>query len=33
MGCGVCTLACNKDALTLRLAPDKGEPLLVDKLK
>ncbi|MCJ2165034.1 MULTISPECIES: 4Fe-4S binding protein [unclassified Pseudodesulfovibrio] len=32
MGCGVCTLSCAKEALTLRLAPEKGEPLLVDKL-
>jgi len=32
MGCGVCTLACSKDALSLRLAPEKGEPLLVDQL-
>jgi ferredoxin len=32
MGCGVCTLSCPKDAITLRLAPEKGEPLLVDTL-
>lgn len=32
MGCGVCVEACSKDALSLRLAPEKGEPLLVDTL-
>jgi len=32
MGCGVCVEACAKDALSLRLAPEKGEPLLVEKL-
>ena len=32
MGCGVCVQACAKDALSLRLAPEKGEPLLVEKL-
>lgn len=32
MGCGVCTLSCPKDAISLRLAPEKGEPLLVEKL-
>jgi len=32
MGCGVCIEACPEDALKLRLAPEKGEPLLVDKL-
>ncbi|MBI9081348.1 MAG: 4Fe-4S binding protein [Pseudodesulfovibrio sp.] len=32
MGCGVCVEACSKDALSLRLAPEKGEPLLVDKI-
>ncbi|SOB60735.1 4Fe-4S ferredoxin iron-sulfur binding domain protein [Pseudodesulfovibrio profundus] len=32
MGCGVCVEACAKDALTLRTAPEKGEPLLVDRL-
>lgn len=32
MGCGVCVEACAKDALTLRLAPEKGTPLLVDKI-
>lgn len=32
MGCGVCTLSCSKDALTLRLAPEKGAPIEVDKL-
>ena len=33
MGCGVCTLSCSKDALTLRLAPEKGQPLLIDNLQ
>ncbi|BCS87818.1 4Fe-4S binding protein [Pseudodesulfovibrio sediminis] len=33
MGCGVCEQTCSKDALSLRLAPEKGEPLLVDNLK
>lgn len=32
MGCGVCIDSCAKDALTLRLAPERGEPLLVEKL-
>lgn len=32
MGCGVCVEACSKDALSLRLAPEKGEPFLVEKL-
>jgi ferredoxin len=32
MGCGVCTLSCAKDALTLRLAPEKGVPLEIDSL-
>lgn len=32
MGCGVCVEACATDALKLRLAPEKGEPLLVDKI-
>ncbi|MBU4243724.1 MAG: 4Fe-4S binding protein, partial [Proteobacteria bacterium] len=32
MGCGVCVEACSKDALSLRLAPEKGEPLRVDAL-
>eukprot|EP00831_Metopus_contortus_P085548 TRINITY_DN9973_c0_g1_i1.p4 TRINITY_DN9973_c0_g1~~TRINITY_DN9973_c0_g1_i1.p4 ORF type:complete len:138 (-),score=41.06 TRINITY_DN9973_c0_g1_i1:1027-1440(-) len=32
MGCGVCTLSCAKDAISLRLAPEKGKPLLVDDL-
>lgn len=32
MGCGVCIDSCAKDALTLRLAPEKGEPLIVDEL-
>jgi len=32
MGCGVCLQACSKDAITLRLAPEKGEPIIVDKL-
>jgi len=32
MGCGVCVEACAKNALRLRTAPEKGEPLLVDKL-
>lgn len=32
MGCGVCVDACAKDALKLKLAPEKGEPLLVDKI-
>ncbi|WP_207263947.1 4Fe-4S binding protein [Desulfovibrio sp. Huiquan2017] len=32
MGCGVCTLSCPKDALSLRLAPEKGEPIRVDDL-
>ena len=32
MGCGVCVEACAKDALSLRLAPEKGEPLIVDRI-
>lgn len=32
MGCGVCVEACSKSALTLRLAPEKGTPLLVDEV-
>ncbi|WP_419784943.1 DUF362 domain-containing protein [Pseudodesulfovibrio sp.] len=32
MGCGVCVESCSKDAVTLRLAPEKGEPLLVDNI-
>lgn len=32
MGCGVCVETCAKDALSLRIAPEKGEPLLVDEL-
>ncbi|MGL1861604.1 MAG: 4Fe-4S binding protein [Pseudodesulfovibrio sp.] len=32
MGCGVCIDSCAKDALSLRLAPERGEPLLVEKL-
>ena len=32
MGCGVCIESCAKDALSLRLAPEKGQPLLVDEL-
>ncbi|NDV19602.1 4Fe-4S ferredoxin [Pseudodesulfovibrio sp. JC047] len=32
MGCGVCVQACSKDALSLRLAPEKGQPLQVDTL-
>lgn len=32
MGCGVCVQSCSKDALTLRLAPEKGQPLLVDEI-
>lgn len=32
MGCGVCVESCAKDALKLRLAPEKGTPLLVDKI-
>ncbi|MDD3311864.1 4Fe-4S binding protein [Pseudodesulfovibrio sp.] len=32
MGCGVCVEACSKDALSLRLAPEKGAPLRVDAL-
>jgi ferredoxin len=32
MGCGVCVEACAKDALSLRLAPEKGDPLRVDAL-
>ncbi len=32
MGCGVCIQSCSKDALKLRLAPEKGEPLLIEKL-
>jgi len=32
MGCGLCIESCAKDALSLRLAPEKGEPLLVDAL-
>ena len=33
MGCGVCLHACNKNALSLKLAPEKGQPLVVDELK
>jgi ferredoxin len=32
MGCGVCVESCAKDALSLRLAPEKGEPLVVEDL-
>ncbi len=32
MGCGVCVQVCSKDALSLRLAPEKGAPLLVDSI-
>ncbi len=32
MGCGVCVQACAKDALSLRLAPEKGAPLIVEDL-
>lgn len=32
MGCGVCTLSCAKDALSLRLAPEKGAPLRVEDI-
>lgn len=32
MGCGVCALSCPKDALSLRLAPEKGAPLEIDSL-
>ncbi len=27
MGCGVCISKCNQEALSLRRAPEKGEPL------
>jgi len=30
MGCGVCVAACPNEALSLRLAPSRGEPLRVD---
>ncbi|MBG0789831.1 MAG: 4Fe-4S binding protein [Desulfovibrionaceae bacterium] len=33
MGCGVCTLSCSKEALSLKLAPQKGAPILVDELR
>lgn len=32
MGCGVCINSCAKDALILRLAPEKGEPLIIAKI-
>jgi ferredoxin len=32
MGCGVCVQSCAKDALSLRPAPEKSAPLLVDDL-
>ncbi|QJB55062.1 4Fe-4S binding protein [Pseudodesulfovibrio sp. zrk46] len=32
MGCGVCVASCAKDAIKLELAPEKGEPLLVDDI-
>lgn len=33
MGCGVCVDKCSKSALSLRLAPEKGTPLEVDRLQ
>ncbi|GAB7023451.1 4Fe-4S binding protein [Salidesulfovibrio brasiliensis] len=32
LGCGVCTNKCPKNALSLRLAPEKGTPLEVDRI-
>ncbi len=33
MGCGACEVACQDDAITLRLDPSKGEPLDIDQLR
>jgi ferredoxin len=32
MGCGVCVSRCTNDALSLSLAPEKGEPLNIIEL-